>query len=446
MPIVAPEIITERGKADARRHREKQKQAIKEQLPHIIAEESIITGKKGKVIKVTIKNLQVPEFKHRRGGRGAGVGQGKGEKGDVIGRRPGPGKDKGEHGKPGQEPGRDYIETEIPLEELIEMMFEDLGLPRLEEKNVRKIVVEAGWRIHGTAHAGPEARRDMRKTGKEGLKRFWAYLEILYHETRREKIDCYKALKRAGGILPEALRLLQDNAISFPEEPISEEGIVPFPIITPDDMRFHRLERKIAHKSQAVVIPMRDISGSMTDDKRYLAIALLFWLVGVLKQIFEHVEIRFIVHHTTARLVDEYEFFHAGESGGTACYAAYEIANALLQSNYPRSQWNVYPWHFSDGEDFDIARTVAELKKLFLKGINMFGYGEIHPAGGYSGFPQLLKEFIGAFGLESSVGEEGLKIAASGNGEYPFLAVIIEKKEHILPAIRAFLKRDRWQK
>ena len=157
-------------------------------------------------------------------------------------------------------------------------------------------------------------------------------------------------------------------------------------------------------------------------------------------------EIRFIVHHATARLVDEYEFFHAGETGGTACYTAYEVANSLLESDYPRSQWNVYPWHFSDGEDFDTRRTIAELKKLFKKDINMFGYGEIRPGGGYAGFPQLLKEFIAVFGLTNSVGEGGLKIAVGENDEYPFLAVIIEKKEHILPALKAFLKRDRWQK
>jgi len=50
------------------------------------------------------------------------------------------------------------------------------------------------------------------------------------------------------------------------------------------------------------------------------------------------------------------------------------------------------------------------------------------------------------FGLEDIDEEGDLKVIASENEEYPFLAVVIEKKEHILPAIRAFLKRDRWQK
>ena len=65
MPIIAHDNISERGKADARRHRKKQKDAVKKQLPSIIAEESIITGKKGKVVKVPIKQLRIPEFKHK---------------------------------------------------------------------------------------------------------------------------------------------------------------------------------------------------------------------------------------------------------------------------------------------------------------------------------------------------------------------------------------------
>ncbi len=445
MPITAPEIITERGKRDAKRHRDKQRKAIKDQLPHIIAEESIITGKKGRIVKVPIKNLRIPEFTHKRGGSGAGVGQGKGGKGDVIGRRPIQGKGS-EPGKPGQEPGVDYIETEIPLEELIEMMYEDLGLPRLEEKNVRKLIVELGWKFRGTTHSGPPALRDTKKTTAEAMKRFWAFLIALEQKTLRSRLDCFKALKRAKGIFPIALSLLLNPEETFPEEPLRKEDIKPFKIFTADGERFHKMEPKIAHKSQAVVISMRDISGSMTEDKRYLAIALLSWFIGVLNEIFEHVDTRFVVHHTLARLVDEYEFFHAGETGGTLCYTAYEIANALIESEYPRSQWNVYVWHFSDGEDFDPARTIVELKRLFGKDINMFGYGEIQPEGGYTGFTQLLQEFTKAFDLTDSSEENNLKVVASENDRYPFLAVVIKKKEHILPAIRAFLKRDRWQK
>ena len=133
MPIIVSEPVSERGKKDARRHREKQKEAIKSRLPEIISNESIITQRKGKVVKIPIKSIDIPHFKPNTGnGSPSGMGQGKGGVGDIIGKKKLP--DGSEPGEAGQEPGEDYIETEIPIEELLELMFEDLGLPKLEEK------------------------------------------------------------------------------------------------------------------------------------------------------------------------------------------------------------------------------------------------------------------------------------------------------------------------
>ena len=130
MPITVPDIISEQGKSDAKRHREKQREVIRKNLPHIIANENIITGKRDKIIKIPIKSLEIPRFKPGETGDGIGIGQGEGEPGDIIGQRPG--ESDSEQG--GTEPGEELIETEIRLEELIEMMLEDLGLPKLEEK------------------------------------------------------------------------------------------------------------------------------------------------------------------------------------------------------------------------------------------------------------------------------------------------------------------------
>ena len=84
--------------------------------------------------------------------------------------------------------------------------------------------------------------------------------------------------------------------------------------------------------------------------------------------------------------------------------------------------------------------------KLFLRGINMFGYGEIQPEGGQSSYPVLLKAFTKEFSLEDFEEADGFKVVASMSENTPLLAVVVEKKEHILSAIKAFLKRDRWQK
>lgn len=438
MPIFVPEPTSERGRGDARRHREKQKEVLKENIPKVIAEESIITGGKGKV-KVPIRSLKIPSFRPGKSGEGeAGVGQGDGGEGDVIGKRPG----KGKPGQPGEEPGEDYIETEIELEELIELVFEDLGLPNLEEKQVKELVVELGWKLKGISKSGPWALLNPRRTAQEGMKRFWFLLEALKDETGLSAEVCFSALDKAEGVFLDALELLKNPSTL----PVINE-IMPFPIFDAEDLRFDKLKQNVQFQSQAVIIAMMDVSGSMSTEKKYIARSILFWLVQFLRKIYEKVEIRFIIHHTEAKIVEEEVFFKTGESGGTKCYSAYELAGSLIDTEYPTSEWNVYPCHFSDGEDWDTERTVEELRKLFARGINMFAYGEIRVGEGWriTASPthksELFSALQSAFLVQDS-DVDGLRVLA-GVFE-PLLGVVLSKKEHIFPAIKQFLRKDRW--
>ncbi len=437
MSIFVPEPTSERGKGDAKRHRDKQKEALKESLPKVIAEESIITGGSGK-IRVPIRRLTIPDFRPGKSdGGGAGVGQGDGEEGEVLGRRPG----KGKPGQTGEEAGEDYIDTEVDIAEIIELIFEDLGLPQLEEKQIKELIVELGWKIRGTTKGGPWALLDTKRTAQEGVKRFWFLLEALKDETGLSDLICFSALKKAEGIFSDALLLLK-NFIGLPVE----TEVVAFPIFHTDDFRFHKIQSDTQYQSQAVLIAMMDVSGSMSTEKKYLARSMLFWLVQFLRKIYEKVVIRFIIHHTEAKIVEEDVFFKTGESGGTNCYSAYELAGSLIDTEYPLAQWNVYAWHFSDGEDFDTNRTVAELKKLFARKVNMFGYGEIRIGGYWRLSPsvsdsQLFTAFSKAFVVDKTE-EEGVCVL-TGRSD-PFLGVVVTQKEHIFPAIKQFLKKDRW--
>lgn len=443
MPINIPDIVGERGKADARRHREKQRAAIKKRLPEIISEESIITQKgKGKTVKVPIKSIQIPIFRHGANKEeSGGMGQGKEKKGAPVGRSPAPGSNK--PGTAGNEPGVDYIETEIEIEELVEMMLEDLGLPRLHEKDVREIIVELGFRLHGTQHTGPHVLLNKRKTAKEGLRRFWHMLRALEKESGKDEFECYKALKESGGIYAEALSLLQSGSITVSDEE-KAAGITPFPLLHSNDLRYHKIEQNTAMHSRAVVFALRDISYSMDTEKTYFSRSMLYWLVEFLRRLYEHVEVRFIVHNVTARLADEEEFFSAGESGGTLCASAYKLANNMLDSEYPMSQWNSYVWHFTDGDDWAEEKSVSEVRALFERKINMFGYCEIRPGDSFTSSPSdLLRAFRSAFPIKEKF-EKSVAINASNNEAYPFLGIRLFDKEGILPAIQAFLKQDRW--
>ncbi len=180
---------------------------------------------------------------------------------------------------------------------------------------------------------------------------------------------------------------------------------------------------------------MMDVSGSMGTMKKYLARSFYFWMTSFLRVIYKRVAIRFIAHTTEARLVDEYEFLHRGESGGTSCHSAYELATELIDTEYPTSKWNVYPFHFSDGEDWDVDRTVRSLEKMLDRGVANFGYGELQTEHSSS---VLMDAYRQQIGLEEDT-VENLSYYRGMRGRSPVMGVVIKDKSDIYPALRVFL-------
>lgn len=434
MPIIWSQPTDEKGKNDAARHRAKHREAIKQNLPKIIGDQPIITRKEGKIVKIPVRYLDLPHFKPKKGNTG-GVGQGPGKRGDIIHSRP----VSGQPGAPGQEPGVDYLEAEYPIEELIEMMFEDLGLPNFKQKDLKGLEAILGIKISGYSTEAPPALRSAQETARAGLKRFWGFLEALKQQTGRDELTCYNALKQAGGLLDKALEIIKVGPVQ-----LLEDKIVPFPIIFPEDYRYFDYREDIQRDSRAVVILIMDVSGSMTDDKRYIAHALAFWIIEALRKIYKTVEIRFIVHHASARLVEETEFFRVAESGGTICAKGYELANDLIKTQYQTSHWNVYVLHFSDGEDWNAHLTADEVSKLFAQNINLLGYTEIQPERGRGvNGGELLKVFKKRFPIYDLPRKNGAPNFCVGVDNLPFIGAEIRHKSHVYPTVCEFLKKDR---
>src|SRR5690606_4920524 len=134
----------------------------------------------------------------------------------------------------------------------------------------------------------------------------------------------------------------------------------------PDDLRFKTWEEKEQPHSNAVVIAMMDTSGSMGHFEKYVARSFFFWMTRFLRQKYENVEIVFIAHHTEAKIVTEEQFFNKGESGGTICSSAYRKAIELIHDRYPPAYYNIYPFHFSDGDNLtsDNERCVKLIHEL----------------------------------------------------------------------------------
>lgn len=374
---------SDRSARDRERHRKKIRESIRDNIADILAEESIIGRDRDKIIKVPIRSIKEYRFVYGENTPGVAQGSGKSKTGDVV--------QKGGSGQPdaageaGNNPGVDAFETDVTLEELIGIMFEDLELPELQQKALRQIESDRSTKRKGFRKEGIRPRLDKRKTAKNRIKR-----ELAVKKARPDSED-------------------------------SDERRFPF---HKDDLRYHHIVTDTKLQSNAVVICIMDTSGSMGTVKKYLARSFYFLLYQFVRLKYEQVELVFIAHHTEAKEVTEEEFFHKVESGGTYISSGYKRALDIIADRYHPSLWNVYAFHCSDGDNFysDNDRALEAANEL-CKQCNLFGYGEIKPSGSayYSG--SMLDVFS--------------KIEATN-----YQSVVIEKKEDLWPAFRAFMMRD----
>jgi sporulation protein YhbH len=370
---------SDRTAGDRLRHRQKVREAIRKNIADIIAEESII-GKDGdRIIKVPIRGVK--EYRFIYGENTPGVGQGgEGvEPGQVVGR----GQEQGNQPQAGDAAGVDYYETDVTLDELIEIMFEDLELPEMERKHLRQVEVEDQRRKKGYRKKGIRAHLDKRRTAISRLKR-------------------RKAVQHRPGDLPRPSRFPFHN----------------------DDLTYRHTVSEFRRESNAVVLCVMDTSGSMDTLKKYLARSFFFLLYRFLCTKYQNVEIVFVAHHTEAQEVGEDEFFHKGESGGTFISSGYFKALEIIQQRYHPTLWNIYVFHCSDGDNFESDNANAlQAARQITEVSNLFGYGEIKPSSGYHG---------------SSMIPFFSQIQADN-----FQAVQIQRKEDIWPSLKSFLSRDR---
>jgi sporulation protein YhbH len=242
-----------KGPIDQARHNEKVKEAIKDNLANIVGEEAIITADGNKIVKIPVRSLDLPHFRFDPG-RKQHVGQGQGgtRVGDVLGHEPSGQAGAGRGAGAGQEPGIDYYEADITVDELAALVFADLGLPFLKPKGRQEVESEA-VRYDDVRRRGIMSNLDKRRTIAENLRR---------------------------------------NA---------RTGRLGFQGLSMDDLRFKTWEKDVKYETNAVVIAMRDVSGSMGEFEKYITRSFYFWMVRFLRTKYNHVRIVFITHHRLTR-------------------------------------------------------------------------------------------------------------------------------------------------
>jgi uncharacterized sporulation protein YeaH/YhbH (DUF444 family) len=312
---------------------------LRENLKKYISKGEMIGKRDGEKISIPIPNVDIPRFKFNFG-EGEGEGQGSGE------------------GDAGDKAGEHVIEVNVTLEELADILGEELGLRNLEPKGRSNIVSEK-TDYCGIRRAGPESLRHFKRTYRQALKR-----QISEGTFDRRR-----------------------------------------PLVVPvrEDKRYRGQRKKEEPELNAAIIYMMDVSGSMGEEQKQIARIESFWISTWLRRHYKGIEERFIIHDAVSREVDRQTFFTTRESGGTMISSAYATCANIMAYDYPSSDWNIYPIHFSDGDNWSNSDTEESIK-IMDEGIvpfcNQFSYSQIRSPYG-SG--QFIKDLRKHYGEESQV-------------------------------------------
>ncbi len=332
-------------------------------------------GRQGKkFVSIPLPQIDLPKFRFGQNPE-SGVGQGEGDEGDPV-QADGEGS-----GEAGDQPGEHSLEVDVSLEDLAKILGEELELPNIEPRGTKALRSLAG-RFTGISRVGPQSLVHFKRSFREALKR-----------------------QIASGTYDA-------------EDPI----VIPIK----EDMRYRAMTTKEVPQASAAIIYMMDVSGSMGREQKEVVRIEAFWIDTWLRHQYKNLEVNYIVHDAVAHLVDQHTFFHLRESGGTKISSAYELCLRLMEEKYPAAEWNIYPFHFSDGDNWssrDTERCLDLLKNSILPSVNQFCYGQVKSAYGSGQFKKDL--------------DQALK------SEEKLVTSDIPDRDGILPSIKAFLGKGR---
>ena len=368
------------------------KAQIREAVARAVAQRRIADTDKGGNVTIPSRDLTEPSFQHGPGGRRERVLPGNKEfvTGDKVPRPQGGGG--GGSGK-ASDSGEceDAFAFALTREEFLEFFFEDMELPDLVKTQLAQIpqtkLKRGGYRSDGTP-----SNLSIVRTMRESLARRIA-LAAPYRQQLREVDEAIAAERRRLAASTPVAPPVQDA----PEAAGAEDArlqallaererllgrIARVPFIDEFDLRYNNRVPQPRPISQAVMMCIMDVSGSMDENRKDLAKRFFILLHLFLTRHYERIEIVFIRHHTTAAVVDEDGFFHSRESGGTLVSSALELAVETIKERFPLEQWNVYVAQASDGDNWesDCPKCHELLVNELLPRVQYYTYVEIDAA------------------------------------------------------------------
>ncbi len=348
---------------------------IKKAVEEAVGRRSITDMEHGEQISIPGRDIDEPVLHHGRGGRQTIVHPGNKEfvAGERIPRPQGGGGGQGAGQASNSGDGMDDFVFQITQEEFLDFMFEDLELPNLVKRHLTGTDTFKTVRA-GISNEGNPSRINIVRTLRSAHAR-----RIALSGSSRAQLRTLKAEL-------ERLRLEEPNNfgdIKATEEEIErlKARIKRVPFLDTFDLKYNLLVKHPNPSSKAVMFCLMDVSGSMTQATKDIAKRFFILLYLFLKRNYDKIEVVFIRHHTSAKEVDEEEFFYSRETGGTIVSSALKMMQEIMAERYPVNEWNIYAAQASDGDNWNDDSPICRdiLVNQIMPFVQYFTYVEITP-------------------------------------------------------------------
>lgn len=377
MSIIIDRRLNDRKKSSVNRERfiRRYKSHIKHAVTDMVSERSIKDMDRGGDVKIPVRDIAEPTFRHGQGGDREAVhpGNHKFNPGDRIKRPEGGGEGDGSGDQGGEGDGQDSFTFTLSREEFMELFFDDLELPHLSRTEVGDIV-EFKMQRAGYTRQGSPTNLSIARSLRNALGRRIALSARPRHEfqamsaqlTELEDQPQTPELEKRKTMLRESMELLSRQ-------------ISKVPFLDDIDLRYRHRVPVPKPISQAAMFCLMDVSASMDERKKDLAKRFFTLLYLFLSRKYQKVDVIFIRHTEEAEEVDEEHFFHDARTGGTVVFSALDLMRQIMTDRYPAGQWNLYGAQASDGDAFgaDPDKSSDFLSEKILPDLRHFAYVEV---------------------------------------------------------------------
>jgi uncharacterized protein len=355
-----------------RRHHNQVRDAVRRAVDN----RGIRDMERGEDIHIPKKDISEPVFGHGPGGSREMVHPGNQEyvAGDQI-ERPkgggGKGSGKGEAGDSGE--GEDDFVFHLTKEEFMQIFFDDLALPRMTQTQLAETPEYKSHRA-GFVSDGTPSNLSVVRSMRGAIGRRLAIGAGSRGELRELEEELALLLGQPVNAIREARREELELQITALKNRLSR-----IPYLDPIDLRFRSRVRVPVPTTKAVMFCLMDVSGSMDEARKELSKRFFILLYLFLTRHYDKIDLVFIRHHTQAQEVDEENFFHARETGGTVVSSALVLMDEIIKARYSPTEWNIYGAQASDGDNWhhDSGRCRELLTENLLPVCRYFAYVQV---------------------------------------------------------------------